>query len=80
MAPELGEGREEKARGLPEAIGKGPRAFLGEGFGREKVSPGGLLATRSSPRVTFSVPYGGQPVKWSLGFWDSGDQVAITPV
>jgi hypothetical protein len=28
MATELGEGREEEPRGLPQAIGKGPATFL----------------------------------------------------
>jgi hypothetical protein len=33
MAPELGEGREEKAGGLPQAVGEGPRAVLLRGKG-----------------------------------------------
>jgi len=33
MATELGEGREEEARNLPEAVGEGPRAFLLRGKG-----------------------------------------------
>jgi hypothetical protein len=40
MATELGERREEKARNLPEAIGKGPGAFLLRGR-RGKGIPGG---------------------------------------
>jgi hypothetical protein len=61
MATELREGREKEPRDLPEAIGKGPRAVLGEGFGREKVSPEGVfLAARPlPPGVAPIVPYGG---------------------
>jgi hypothetical protein len=40
MATELGEGREEKARNLPQAVGESPRAFLLRGR-RGKGIPGG---------------------------------------
>jgi hypothetical protein len=40
MAPELREGREKKARNLPEAVGKGPATFLLRGR-RGKGVPGG---------------------------------------
>jgi len=40
MATELGEGREEKARNLPKAVGESPRAFLFRGR-RGKGVPGG---------------------------------------
>jgi hypothetical protein len=54
MATELREGREEKARNLPEAVGEGPRAFLlrrrrGKGYPRggfkaaSHTHPGGTL-------------------------------------
>jgi hypothetical protein len=56
MATELGEGREEKARNLPEAVGEGPRAFLlrrrrGKGYPRGRVKPYRRAHPRGSPRI-----------------------------
>jgi hypothetical protein len=56
MATELGEGREEKAGNLPEAVGKGPRAFLlrerrGKGYPRGRVKPHRCAHPRGTPRI-----------------------------
>jgi hypothetical protein len=57
MPPELGEGCEKEPRGLPEAVGEGPRAFLLMG-GRGKGYPqGGVKVSRrplpwGTPRIT----------------------------
>jgi hypothetical protein len=54
MAPELREGREKEPRGLPEAVGEGPRAFLLRG--RKGYPRGGFMAgdralPRGNPRI-----------------------------
>jgi hypothetical protein len=51
MATELGEGREEKAGNLPEAVGEGAATFRGKGYPR-----GGFMAShralpRGNPRI-----------------------------
>ncbi|MFZ8812449.1 MAG: hypothetical protein ACO2OU_00955 [Thermus aquaticus] len=56
MATELGEGREEKARNLPEAVGESPRAFLlrgrrGKGYPRGRVKPCRCAHPRGTPRI-----------------------------
>jgi hypothetical protein len=49
MAPELREGREEKAGDLPESVGEGPATFRGMGYPRggfkaaSHTHPGGTL-------------------------------------
>jgi hypothetical protein len=54
VATELGEGREKEPRGLPEAVGEGPRAFLLRG--RKGYPRGGFMAgdralPRGNPRI-----------------------------
>jgi hypothetical protein len=74
-------GREKDPRHLPEGVGEGAGAFLGESFGKGKrFGPGGFLAVRRSPRVISTIPYGGekQGVKELLRFSEWRCRTAIT--
>jgi hypothetical protein len=80
-AAELAVGREDEATDLPEGVGEGAGAFLGESFGKGKrFGPGGFLAVRRSPRVIATIPYGGekQGVKELLRFSEWRCRTAIT--
>jgi hypothetical protein len=56
MAPELREGREEKAGDLPEGVGEGPATFLlmgrrGKGYPRGRSKAGRHPLPRGTPRI-----------------------------
>jgi hypothetical protein len=54
MTTELGEGCEEEPGGLPEAVGKGPRAVLlrgRKGYPRRWVKPRRCAHPRGTPRI-----------------------------